>query len=443
MATAGLTALLASCGASNNGKYYDKDGPPVLGGQLRALTASKVNIKVEKPHKAANRPYTVMGKRYYPVTGDKPMTQVGTASWYGKQFHGKKTSIGETYDMYELTAAHPTMELPSFAKVTNLKNGRSIIVRVNDRGPFLHGRIIDLSYAAAVKLGYQKQGTARVKVERITRKDIAKGNIPSTNAAGSTLVAIASGVKSLSENQTESSSTQKTIAAVIPSGVKTLTDAIKETTTQPETKSKSLSPEKTTGSQYVSRETAASTQTPTPESSASSVTVPVDSMGDLINQKDDDRAPSVSLSFAVEETSVDGQSVDIKAPASTNVASGTCADKMTSEDAINAILTQEQAQKDIQQTMAAQMQDSATTAGHWTVQIGAYSVEDNAKAWAAHAETLLTQDNVSPVTVAQNGSMYKIFAGQAPSHEKAVEMAQRISEKLGIKAIAVEKRNNP
>ena len=167
-------ALSAGCSSSNSNGYYENDGPPGLF-QKKILPwgGSEVKLKVEQPNKWANRPYTVMGKRYYPVTGDKAMNQVGTASWYGKQFHGKKTAIGEVYDMHAMTAAHPTMELPSFAKVTNLENGRSVIVRVNDRGPFLHGRIIDLSYAAAVRLGYQKKGTARVRVERITRRDIA------------------------------------------------------------------------------------------------------------------------------------------------------------------------------------------------------------------------------------------------------------------------------
>lgn len=189
LSTASIVCFtLIACTSGSNG-YYDRDGPPLQAFQFRAYTADKQQLRVEEPHKWANRPYTVMGKRYVPVTGDQPMTQVGQGSWYGKQFHGKKTSIGETYDMYQLTAAHPTMELPSFAKVTNLENGRSIIVRVNDRGPFLHNRIIDLSYAGAVRLGYQKQGTAKLKVERITRTDIAKGNIPSTSSGLTTVVA--------------------------------------------------------------------------------------------------------------------------------------------------------------------------------------------------------------------------------------------------------------
>ena len=135
-----------------------------------------------------------MGKRYVPMTTDSPLVQTGIASWYGKQFHGNKTSIGETYDMYEMSAAHPTMPLPSYAKVTNLQNGKTVIVakvtnlqngktvivRVNDRGPFLHDRIIDLSYAAAKALDYADKGTARVRVERLTAADIEGGRTASS-----------------------------------------------------------------------------------------------------------------------------------------------------------------------------------------------------------------------------------------------------------------------
>ena len=170
-------AVLTGC-SGTGGKYFQNDGPSSRSEQEILDSVTDVTPRLEQPHRAANRPYTVMGKRYYPVTGDKPMVQEGVASWYGTQFHGKKTSIGERYNMYAMTAAHPTMELPSYARVTNLSNGRSVIVRVNDRGPFLGGRIIDMSYAAAIRLGYHKRGTARVRVERITRRQIASSSIP-------------------------------------------------------------------------------------------------------------------------------------------------------------------------------------------------------------------------------------------------------------------------
>lgn len=117
------------------------------------------------PVKAA--PYVVLGKKYYPLQSAHQYRQTGTASWYGTKFHGLKTANGETYDLYGMTAAHKTLPLPSYVRVTNLDNGRSVILRVNDRGPFYSDRIIDLSFAAAKKLGYAEQGVARVQVEGI------------------------------------------------------------------------------------------------------------------------------------------------------------------------------------------------------------------------------------------------------------------------------------
>ncbi|AKT28864.1 septal ring lytic transglycosylase RlpA family protein [Pseudomonas syringae pv. actinidiae] len=112
-------------------------------------------------------PYTVLGKTYFPMSDSKRYVASGTASWYGTKFHGQNTANGEVYDLYGMSAAHKTLPLPSYVKVTNLDNNRTVILRVNDRGPFYSDRIIDLSYAAAKKLGYAESGTARVKVEGI------------------------------------------------------------------------------------------------------------------------------------------------------------------------------------------------------------------------------------------------------------------------------------
>ncbi len=112
-------------------------------------------------------PYVVWGKTYYVLASAKGYRERGIASWYGKKFHGYETSNGEIYDMYAMSAAHRSLPIPSYAKVTNLANGRSVIVRVNDRGPFHGERLIDLSYAAAKKLGYVDKGTAQVEVEAI------------------------------------------------------------------------------------------------------------------------------------------------------------------------------------------------------------------------------------------------------------------------------------
>jgi rare lipoprotein A len=109
----------------------------------------------------------VFGREYVPATTLKAYRERGVASWYGRKFHGQKTSIGETYDMYAMTAAHPTLPLPSYARVTCIATGKSVIVRVNDRGPFLRDRVIDLSYAAAHRIGIAQMGSGEVEIEAI------------------------------------------------------------------------------------------------------------------------------------------------------------------------------------------------------------------------------------------------------------------------------------
>ncbi|WP_353641627.1 septal ring lytic transglycosylase RlpA family protein [Mesorhizobium sp. WSM2239] len=132
------------------------------------VTTKKSNLQRGGGRDQLGRPYKVRGKMYYPKE-DKNYKKVGAASWYGDAFHGRLTANGEVYDMTHLTAAHPTMPLPSYARVTNLKNGSSIIVRVNDRGPYSHGRLIDLSKRAAELLDYTHIGTAKVQVEYVGR----------------------------------------------------------------------------------------------------------------------------------------------------------------------------------------------------------------------------------------------------------------------------------
>jgi rare lipoprotein A len=151
---------------SRPGAYYQDDGPGANPPANLELVPD-ASPRVEPLHRFANRPYSVLGRDYVPATELRPYRERGVASWYGRKFHGARTSIGEPYDMYAMTAAHPTLPLPSYARVTNLSNGKSVVVRVNDRGPFLHGRIIDLSYAAASRLGYVSQGSAMVEVEAL------------------------------------------------------------------------------------------------------------------------------------------------------------------------------------------------------------------------------------------------------------------------------------
>ncbi|MGY0193805.1 septal ring lytic transglycosylase RlpA family protein [Leptothrix sp. BB-4] len=126
---------------------------------------------------APNKPYVARGESHVPVPADVGLRQEGLASWYGRKFHGQRTASGEVYDMYAMTAAHPTLPIPSYARVRNPVNGKAVIVRINDRGPFRYGRIIDLSYTAALKLGFAKgAGTAKVIVEGITHEAIRTGS---------------------------------------------------------------------------------------------------------------------------------------------------------------------------------------------------------------------------------------------------------------------------
>ena len=177
--SAGDTPAISPPVASKNargGGYYQDDGPgdnpPPNLDQLADATP-----RVAPYASGANRPYNVFGTDYVPDTSNRPYKQRGIGSWYGRKFHGQRTSSGEIYDMYAMTAAHPTLPIPSYARVTNVTTGKSVIVRVNDRGPFLHNRIMDLSYAAAYKLGYAGAGSAMVEVEHLLPRDIAAGTI--------------------------------------------------------------------------------------------------------------------------------------------------------------------------------------------------------------------------------------------------------------------------
>lgn len=155
------------------GAFYRDDGP---GANPPAnLTAIPDAVpRVEPLNRFANQPYRRFGKSYVPMTSVAPFRESGVGSWYGRRFHGAATSSGELYDMYAMTAAHPTLPIPSYARVTNLANGKSVVVRINDRGPFLADRIVDLSYAAAAKLGYADAGSARVEVEAIVPGEPAR-----------------------------------------------------------------------------------------------------------------------------------------------------------------------------------------------------------------------------------------------------------------------------
>ena len=171
-----LLALLAACSTPPVTGPLDtqRDGPPA---QPPPDLASRPDPqpRIEAIRSGGpNKPYEVLGQRYTPLAADLPVAETGLASWYGRKFHGRPTASGEIFDMYASSAAHRTMPIPSYAQVRNPANGREVVVRINDRGPFHSDRVIDLSYAAALKLDLLR-GVAPVQVRRLTHEDIRSG----------------------------------------------------------------------------------------------------------------------------------------------------------------------------------------------------------------------------------------------------------------------------
>ena len=168
--------------APKRGGYYLDDGPgdnPPA--DIDAIPDAVPRAEALLPR--ANRPYIALGVSYKPMTEYQPYKQRGIASWYGRRYHGQKTSSGELYDMYGMTAAHPTLPIPSYARITNLENGRAVVVRINDRGPFKKDRLVDLSYAAAYKLRLTGKGSGMVELEAINPRGLSP-------ATGSTFLQI-------------------------------------------------------------------------------------------------------------------------------------------------------------------------------------------------------------------------------------------------------------
>ena len=199
----GLIGSLAACSAvapptpippSSSSRYsIDQDRAP-----SRNIDPATILNVVPEPitrTMAGNRsPYSVLGKTYQVLPTEEGYRERGVASWDGEKFHGHKTSNGEVFDMYQVSAAHKSLPIPSFLQVTNLDNNRSIVVRVNDRGPFHGDRIVDLSYAAALKLGYADRGTARVELEAI----IANGSDSDRAGARTRIVNLETGNRAIS-----------------------------------------------------------------------------------------------------------------------------------------------------------------------------------------------------------------------------------------------------
>lgn len=205
-APAAPAASSAAPAGKGRGGYYLDDGPEeqVPPGLLDTPDAEP---KVEPYAKGPSRPYSIFNKTYTPITDFRSFVQRGSGSWYGKKFHGQRTASGEIYNMYKMTAAHPTLPIPSYARVTNLRNGKQVIVRVNDRGPFHSERIIDLSYTAALKLGYVNGGSSELEVERLLPDEIARINAKSSERSKSPEPAASDPIASIAKPDNASSVT--------------------------------------------------------------------------------------------------------------------------------------------------------------------------------------------------------------------------------------------
>lgn len=186
-ASAALAALLAACGSAPKvepgtarpsrpaAPSAERDGPEANPpADLHKVPDAEPKVEAVRVG-GPNKPYAVLGQQYTPMTRDEPAVERGLASWYGRKFHGRRTASGEVYNMYAMTGAHRTFPIPSYARVRNPANGREVIVRINDRGPFKRDRVVDVSYTAALKLGILN-GVTEVEVERITHEAIRSGS---------------------------------------------------------------------------------------------------------------------------------------------------------------------------------------------------------------------------------------------------------------------------
>lgn len=182
----GLSLALVGCQSTSSSTHGEElapdDDAPIFSSSIFGVKASPRVTRLKKVPKGGGRdqtgkPYMVRGKWYYPKE-EPGYVKTGTASWYGANFHGRLTANGEVYDMYHLSAAHPTFPLPSYARVTNRKTGSSVVVRVNDRGPYMHDRVLDVSSKAAEMLGFQNAGVADVKVEYVGRAPLEGDDTP-------------------------------------------------------------------------------------------------------------------------------------------------------------------------------------------------------------------------------------------------------------------------
>ena len=337
-----------------------------------------------------NKPYDALGHTYVPITQDAPFTERGIASWYGKKFHGRRTASGEVYNMYAMTAAHPTLPIPSYARVRNPANGREIVVRINDRGPFHGGRILDLSYTAALKLDLLR-GVGAVEVQRITFDEIRTGawrRTPDADAvrmaAAGNANAVANGGSNTNANANANAQAASTLNSNVTSAMPVIPIAAGVVDTSTTT---STATNATINANVAPLPTTANTASSDPQPPT--------------------RAAAVSPA-------------PISSALPTSVATPTAGSSEPVADA-----------------PAARAYTSAAR-GYW-VQLGAFRVREGAESF--HKRVADDLDWLSPLlAVFNDSSMFRLQAGPYPSREEARGVAQRVRDGLQLVPVIVERR---
>ena len=349
-----------------------------------------------------NRPYSLRGRSYQPLTEDLPFREVGVASWYGRKFHGRRTASGEVYDMHAMTAAHPTLPLPSYVRVVNPANGREVVLRVNDRGPFHGGRIIDLSYAAAHRLGVTR-GPARVEVERLTFEDIRTGAWRRSNPADRP------GVPAGPEGVMLA---QATLAAKIASDP-----------AAPEAEA-AVAPLAAAPLPTLSS-TASSTPLPAPPVTAPTSVAPLP--GALAGE------PAGAAAVVLAAPAPD-KLLSLVSTLDTTPAASASAPAATAP----AASTQAASPPPVATPARVTVQAAAAAPGFW-VQLGAFRVRDGAEGFQRRVQA--TAQWLAPMLgVLSDQELHRLLAGPYGSHDEAHGVAQRVRESLSLVPMVIEKR---
>jgi rare lipoprotein A len=372
--------------AGRGGAYYLDDGPGD-NPPSDLLAVPDAVPRVEPLHPFANRPYRVFGVEYVPRPDLTEHRERGVASWYGRKFHGRRTSSGEPYDMYAMTAAHPTLPIPSYVRVTHVRNGRSVVVRVNDRGPFLHRRVIDLSYTAAYRLGYVDDGHAEVEVELLSSPS-GPGRGPSPMPA--------------------------------PADVARATGRAEPTRAQGPSEAARTSARATASAPPAPVEPAA----PAPML-AEAVAVERLSFETLI----DDRPPAPPASASAASASASGSAASASAASASASGSAASASVASAPAAVLASAASAPV------AAAPTASRAAQASGTW-LQIGAFASRGNAEAVRARFSREVPWLAV-PVDVLRQGDTWRVQAGPWTSREDALAVAARIASNGAFRPIPV------